>query len=1098
MSKTFKPEADYEALDSAGQSFHRLTSQIATRLLKAPGEDIDRAINTSLEEICAFYWLDGAEMRWFDEGYTAAECTHHWERDPVSCHEPAVTKEGLPWLAPRLFRGELTAVTKAEDLPPNAKLDAAHMAARRITSILVIPLSMEGRLRGTLAAYTCGEQRQWDDETTAQLRFLGGSLSFAFARAEADAAVEASEAHYRSVVGDQTDFIVRWTPGGIRTWVNDRYCEYFGHSREEVIGTSFFALIADEDRERIVNEMEALTPESPARTGEHRVKTPDGKIAWHEWTDRAVFDTEGQLVELQSIGRDVTQQRLALAALAESEERYRSLVDNSTDWVWQLDMNRRHVYSNHRLEAILGYSTQELGEMSLDKIIHPDDLVRVNERLRPLIAEKRGWHGWVTRFRHKNGSYRYMNSSASPVIDANGELGGFRGIDRDVTLQVLLTEISADLVTADPGSIDRNIEQALERIARSYALDSASLWWLTKGGSSFRRSHEWAREGMQGNKQTVLAYQMMPWASDMLRNGKVVKFESLDELLPEHEIDWTFFEWWPVKSLLLIPLVIDDHLVGAGAFSTLVETRTWPSDTEIAITLLAEVLGNAHARSEATHIISRSQRDLARSEKLAHVGSYSYVPDKQTPSHRFMGDTVFSEECLALFGLTAEEASFDMLDARVHEDDRDRVTSALKELMTNGSSLDQEYRVVRPDGTTVHVKERTEVDRGSDGKFLKMYGSVQDVTDRVQREQKLRDAVSEIGQLKERLEQENVQLREEVRAAHGFNEIVGDSQALRNCLDQVSKVAPTDIPVMILGETGTGKELIARAIHDLSPRKDKAMVSVNCAALAPNLVASELFGHEEGAFTGAHKMRRGRFELADGGTLFLDEVGDLAQELQSKILRILQEGEFERLGGTKTLHVDVRLITATNVDIREAVDDGRFRSDLYYRINTFPVHVPTLSERPDDIPLLAEYFVRKHGPRTGKNVEAISAHLLEYLGKRSWPGNVRELEGFILRTLIANTGPILTLAGPEEIREEAAPEPAAVPDSGLKTLREAERDHIVDMLDRTGWVIEGQKGAARLIGVAPSTLRSKMKQLGIERSAGAKTNPRSPGNQRTR
>ena len=342
--------------------------------------------------------------------------------------------------------------------------------------------------------------------------------------------------------------------------------------------------------------------------------------------------------------------------------------------------------------------------------------------------------------------------------------------------------------------------------------------------------------------------------------------------------------------------------------------------------------------------------------------------------------------------------------------------------------------------------------------------------------------IVEIEQLKDQLQKENMFLREEIRAAHGFDEIIGESQQLTNTLLAVQKVAPTDVSVLISGETGTGKELIARAIHELSTRRDKPMVSVNCPALPANLIESELFGHEAGAFTGAHSRRIGRFELADGGTIFLDELGELPLILQSKLLRVLQSGEFERLGGTETLRSNVRLIAATNRDLKSAIDAGGFRADLYYRINSFPIHVPSLRDRKDDIPLLAEHFVHKHAGRLGKNIEAISSRMLESLMEYSWPGNVRELEGIIERALISSSGrSVLVLPAPLPSRVKIPGSSPAYSDVELDDLVTVERSHIVETLNKTGWVISGKNGAADVLRVPPSTLRSKMKRLGISR-----------------
>ncbi len=348
---------------------------------------------------------------------------------------------------------------------------------------------------------------------------------------------------------------------------------------------------------------------------------------------------------------------------------------------------------------------------------------------------------------------------------------------------------------------------------------------------------------------------------------------------------------------------------------------------------------------------------------------------------------------------------------------------------------------------------------------------------RLKSRQALDSALQQLTSAKDRLEAENVYLRHEIELTHGFDEIIGRSEALMHSLQLVEQVAPTKTPVLIMGDTGTGKELIARAVHELSERCDRPLVKVNCAALPTNLIESELFGHERGAFTGADGAKRGRFDLAHGSTLFLDEIGEIPVELQAKLLRVLQEGEFDRLGGTKTIKVDVRLVVATNRDLAEAVRKGEFRSDLYYRINTFPIMLPALRDRGDDIELLAQHFVRMHAPRLGRDVNEISAQMMNQLNRYAWPGNVRELEGVVQRALISSTGPVLNLAAPL-VSGESVKELVNVPVSDLRLI---EREHIVAVLEDAKWKISGSAGAAARLGIPPSTLRSKMKKLSIIR-----------------
>jgi DNA-binding NtrC family response regulator len=352
----------------------------------------------------------------------------------------------------------------------------------------------------------------------------------------------------------------------------------------------------------------------------------------------------------------------------------------------------------------------------------------------------------------------------------------------------------------------------------------------------------------------------------------------------------------------------------------------------------------------------------------------------------------------------------------------------------------------------------------------------QEVDERKRAEIALGSALSEVKRLQKQLEAENVYLREEIKLEYNFEEIIGQSNALKYVLFRVEQVAPTDTTVLILGETGTGKELVARAIHHASARRKRPLLKVNCATLPTNLIESELFGHERGAFTGAEKKQVGRFEIADGATIFLDEIGELPPEVQVKLLRVLEHGEFERLGSYRTIKVDVRIIAATNRNLEEEVQDGRFRKDLWFRLNVFPLSIPPLRKRLDDIPLLANHFINKHCRRLGKKIQRVPKNAMDSLRTYSWPGNVRELENVIERAVITSHGPTLHLT---DILEPA--KGAALGKPHGNTMAEIERDHIVRVIEDCYWRIEGKNGAAEILGLNPSTLRGRMRKLGIRR-----------------
>jgi len=341
-----------------------------------------------------------------------------------------------------------------------------------------------------------------------------------------------------------------------------------------------------------------------------------------------------------------------------------------------------------------------------------------------------------------------------------------------------------------------------------------------------------------------------------------------------------------------------------------------------------------------------------------------------------------------------------------------------------------------------------------------------DITDKVLMEQE-----------QAKLMAQNQYLQEEIKLNYNFEEIISKSNNFQKVLQQIEQVASTDSTVLILGESGTGKELIARAVHNISNRSKRTLVKVNCATLPANLIESELFGHEKGAFTGAFDRKIGRFELADGGTIFLDEIGELPIELQSKLLRILQEGEFERLGNPKTMKVNVRVIAATNRNLEQAIEKKEFREDLYYRLNVFPIHCPPLRDRKEDIPLLVKHFCQKYEAKIGKKISNISSKVMDALTQYNWPGNIRELENIIERALILSRGN--TLEYGEWVPSEKKRDKKII----YTTLEDAERQHIIEALEKTGWKVSGEKGAAKILGLNATTLEAKMKKLGIKRVA---------------
>ena len=469
----------------------------------------------------------------------------------------------------------------------------------------------------------------------------------------------------------------------------------------------------------------------------------------------------------------------------------------------------------------------------------------------------------------------------------------------------------------------------------------------------------------------------------------------------------------------------------------------------------------------------RSKEALRTSEErylLALAGSTDGLWDWD-----LLSDTVFySDRFREILWYSSEEfpPTIDSFRSRLHPEDAEAIWAAIECHLQERVPYKVEYRLQTKSDDYLWFLARGQAIWNTEGKAIRMSGSIQDITERKQGELNLKAALSEIKQLKDKLEVERAYLQEEIKSQYNHENIIGQSDALDYIFYKVEQIAPSDTTVLVLGETGTGKELVARAIHHLSPRKDRALVKVNCATLPANLIESELFGHEKGAFTGAHARQLGRFEVADGATLFLDEIGELPLELQPKLLRVIQDGEFERLGSPGTIKVDVRVIAATNRNLEEEVRQGRFREDLWYRLNIFPITVPPLRERIEDIAMLVEFFVDKISKRLGKSIESIPTSVMNSLQEYHWPGNVRELENVLERAVINSSGPKLHLV--DELKKHHKDLTTA-----KKTLNEIERDYIVRVLEQTHWKISGQNGAAEILGLNRSTLRARMRKLGI-------------------
>jgi formate hydrogenlyase transcriptional activator len=687
-------------------------------------------------------------------------------------------------------------------------------------------------------------------------------------------------------------------------------------------------------------------------------------------------------------------------------------------------------------------------------------------------------------------------------------------IENRLRFEQLLTDLSARFVNIPPDRVDAEIEYGLRQILEFFQVDRVGLMRSLPDRSAYQITH-----GVySGNVPPVpvgveLPRSIHPWAYEKLaEKHEVLFFTRLDDLPPEAIVDKQTYAEWGMRSALDIPIITGGSAVHVIVINSVKSERAWPEEYIPRLRLLGEIFVNALERKQ----IRLQIEERLRFEGLLSDLSAGFVnlPPEKVDSQINKGlrsITEFFEADRCSIGLFCDDGTTLALAFEYHSEDAepspeymskeqfpwyfDQLNRGNPIVLNRVEDLPPEAEKERQLCLSKGMKSLLSIPLVSEGKTLWSCAFVSTRCERawpkeqVQRlrlvstvfagalvrkrmEEQLYARLREIEALRKQLENENISLREEIKLQYVHQKIVGRSEPMNKVLAQVEQVARTDSTVLLQGETGTGKELLARAIHQLSARKDRPLVTVNCASLPPTLIESELFGREKGAYTGALTRMVGRFEAADGSTLFLDEIGELPQDVQSKLLRVLEEGWFERLGSTNTLRVNVRIIAATNRDLAQDVKAGRFRKDLYYRLNVFPISVPPLRERPEDIPLLVWAFVRQFEEKMGKRVDTISRKSMEALQRRPWPGNVRELRNVIEHAMIVSSGSTLTVNLPALGFSE--------PPEGHK-LEDTERSHILDVLGKTGWRIYGRGGAAEVLGLNRSTLNSKLKKLGIKR-----------------
>ena len=830
------------------------------------------------------------------------------------------------------------------------------------------------------------------------------------------------------------------------TFVSEQAEKMLGYTSEEWLSIPDFCIqhVHEGDRERVVRETKAILSGTEQGIISFRWRAKDGGTVWVKAQLAAILDERGKLIGSRGVTIDMTEQQLAedarlqtiennrtiLEALGRNEAQLAAIIDSALDAIITIDENQNVVVFNAAAEKLFLCSAAEAKGRPIDRFIP--------ERFRAAHDQ------YVRGFGEEHGPPRLMGSP--------GELFGLRTSGEEFPIEASIsrlelrgqnfyTVILRDITTAKQ-AVDR-LRASEERFAKAFRSNPQpmSLTTLATGlyidvNESFLAMNGYTREEVVGHTSLELRIWETPAArTEFIRqldkHGSLVNYETK----------------FRTKD---------------GSFRVLLSSAEKLDIGREACLLVAS--SDVTERVAARTALQESEERFRNVADTAPVIIWIVDRDKQC--------TYVNKRGVDFTGRSMEQLLGDGWTQDIHPEDYDAVLETYTNTLEHREPLELEYRLRRSDGEYRWVYSSGVPRFSPDGTFLGYIGSAIDITERKESEVALQTAHEELHQLKNQLEAENIYLQQELQLDEKFGEIVGQSDAIKYVLFKINQVAPTDSTVLITGETGTGKELAARAIHGASTRKDRPLIKVNCGALSPTLIESELFGHEKGAFTGAIGRKQGRFEVANGGTIFLDEIGELPPELQVKLLRVIQENEFERLGGSKTIKVDVRIIAATNRNLKLEVEQGTFREDLWYRLNVYPITMPPLRQRKDDIPLLIEHFVSTYAKKTDKMISSVSPRVMQSLQGHSWPGNVRELANVIERAVIHTQGSVLQVV--DQFDEVADQGPT-------QTLEEVEREYIIRTLENTGWRIEGKYGAARILGLNPSTLRTRMIKLGIQR-----------------
>ncbi|MBN4085313.1 sigma 54-interacting transcriptional regulator, partial [Flavobacteriaceae bacterium AH-315-B10] len=731
-------------------------------------------------------------------------------------------------------------------------------------------------------------------------------------------------------------------------------------------------------------------------------------------------------------------------AIRESQAFNESLLQTSPDIIYIYDIiERKNVYSNDGIMRVLGYTVKEIqafGENLISKLMHPDDFVVYQNEILPRYQTAKDGelieHQY--RMKYKNGDWRWLHTKESI----------FKRMDNGVPVQIF--GITANITER------KETENALklsEKKFKELFNKSSDALLIIKNNIFIDCNIATCKMLGYATKNEFLSVHPSKLSPRIQPDGKN-SFKKADEMIRlAYKKGSNKFEWIHTKKNG------DDFPV-----EVLLTTIHNEPNNKVIYCVWRDIT----ERKKAELIIKESEHSLLEAQKIAKIGNFNLYLKTQ------IAETSVNFNKIVGIDLDCE-LTFALWRTITHPEDTSTNQKVLEKCIRTGEKFDLEYRILTKNTQELKWIHGLGEVIYKNGEPTHFFGTIQDITQQKRAQFDLENAYSQVEQLKNQLEMENVSLKEEIALSFSYEDMIYSSQEISDVLTQVEQVSSTDATVLILGETGTGKELIAKAVHNTSNRKNKPLIRVNCAAIPAELIESELFGHIKGSFTGAINNRIGKFELADGGTLFLDEIGDLQLALQPKLLRAIQEGEIEPIGSSENRKLDVRIIVATNKNLQKEVKEKRFREDLYFRLNVFPINIPPLRERIEDIPVLIDHFVSKYCKKHRKKIKYISELTLQLMKSYAWPGNVRELENLIERSVIISNQELLII---KEFETSAKKKDIKHSNNALE---EVQRNHILKILNVTQWKIDGKEGAAVLLDLKPSTLRDRMKKFGIIR-----------------